>query len=147
MQNTNVMYASNMSLLKKGLAAFCSLACLFALMVALPMTAQAATASSAEVTTLMTMYGGYNWSGDQANLTGTDGTCNATGYSFKSLPGTWNDDIESFRLHGNCDYVRAYENEKFGGRCTTYSGDSANVGAWWDDNISSLKITSVYVAC
>jgi hypothetical protein len=53
----------------------------------------------------------------------------------------WNDIISSIQL-GSGGSVEVCEHEGFGGACQTLTSNSAYVGDWWNDRISSFRATA-----
>lgn len=124
---------------------------------ALAPAAHAATSNSHSsaapqaTTNLARLFVDANFSGNSVVLTGTDGTCDASGYGFSNLGNFgFNDVVSSFQTFGNCHFLRAYKDINFRGTCQEYNATNADVsfvGTAMNDQISSIRLTSVSQPC
>jgi hypothetical protein len=67
--------------------------------------AAAALPGVAASTRLMTWYTNAGWTGNPEDIYGSDGTCDASGYRFRTDL-YWQNRLSSVRGYGNCNYIR-----------------------------------------
>jgi hypothetical protein len=95
---------------------------------------------------LITLYADAEYGGDSYSLYGGSG-CDASGYTFGSMPAGWNDRVSSFRVFNNCTYTRLYVDAGPSGGCIQYTGDTPHVGTYINDKASALRLASASHYC
>ena len=96
-------------------------------------------------TLLMTWWSLPGFTGDFYRYSAPNGPCDSAGYEVSSLPALgWTQPVASFRTFNGCDWIRAYTQVQFGGRCLLFHGDTSQIG---NLHIQSFWLSSVRQPC
>ncbi|HET9519157.1 MAG TPA: hypothetical protein VFO77_15650 [Actinoplanes sp.] len=90
----------------------------------------------AAATKLMTWYEHAGWKGETEDIYGSDGTCDATGYRFRTST-YWGVRLSSIRGHGACNKVRL---ESFGGNFASSSLPYTFGATVYNDNVKYVEV-------
>lgn len=106
----------------------------------------AVPASALSGTLLMTIYDDADYLGSSTQIRGDSGPCDSKGYGIADLdswtPGSWRNEVSSFKTWNGCYVVNAYTYPDCGGIEQTYNGDTHWVGDRMNDDIDSFTVHS-----
>jgi hypothetical protein len=98
-----------------------------------------AAAALACTNPLATMWMDVNYSGDGYTWCGSYGTCDAAGYGFRSIGYPLANRVSSFRVYGNCTFMRMYDYVDFGGDTITCIGSRSWLPSF-NDRAESFRV-------
>lgn len=95
--------------------------------------------------TLATVFVNTQFRGASTPLIGCSGPCDASGYHFDHMPSGFNNNISSYKVSNNCNFVRLYPLADEMGACLESQGNVATLfDTGFNDQTSSMRLNSVF---
>jgi hypothetical protein len=96
---------------------------------------------------LIDVFSDAGYRGLEQKYWGYDGPCDAAGYGIPDVGFVLRNKVSSWVTGYSCPQVRGYSGANYSGNCAAWYDKVPYVGDYWNDQVNSFKVASIYNGC